>query len=73
MPPAGRKWAQGRGNDLACSLGAGGLNHGDAKWRSAPITDGQKTYLGYLQIPVTKGMTKGEAFEAISKAKCRAR
>jgi hypothetical protein len=53
-------------------MGAGGLNHGDAQWRSAPVTEGQKTYLGYLQIAVTKGVTKGQAFEAMSMEKFRA-
>jgi hypothetical protein len=62
----------GRGHDLACVVGAGGLNNGEAQWRAAPITEGQKNYLGYLNMQVTKGMTKGEAFEAISKAKFRA-
>jgi superfamily II DNA/RNA helicase len=64
-------WAQGRGNDLACSLGAGGLNNGHAKWRDVAASAGQISFMRQLGLEVTPKMTKGHAFDQISIATFR--
>ena len=64
-------WTQGRGHDLACSMGAGGLNNGHATWRDVAASEGQIRFMRQLGLEVTPQMTKGQAFDRIAIAKFR--
>jgi ATP-dependent helicase IRC3 len=54
-------YAQGVAEDFARECGAAWLLNPNARWRSEPASDKQINWLRWKGIPVTPGLTKGQA------------
>lgn len=66
--PLPLSYGQGVAEDYARSIGAGGLTNPYARWRQEPVSDGQRRLMRVLHIPITAGLTKGEATDLITIA-----
>jgi ATP-dependent helicase IRC3 len=59
-------YAMGAAEDYARRNGAGWLLDREAPWRRAPASDRQLELLRKYRLPITDGMTKGEASDALA-------
>ena len=68
-------YAQGRAEDYARSTGAGCVTNAYAQWCQRLLTDYPKVRgkMQWLRIPITEGMTLGQAYDLIDQAELRKR